>query len=337
MQRINYFKNLLSHRTIIHCCLWLFFFLAILIPVDMYNSFAYATRIAGAVVLPLIPAVYINFYLLEKYFNRKKYLQYILWLIILAVMGGILAQYTVLITIPLKEGDNFVTFFNPLFLIVLTGGARYYQRGIKLQLQLHEAQAKQLKAELDLLKYQVNPHFFFNTLNNLFAMARKENDQATATGIAKLSLIMRYMIYDGTCEKIEISKEIEQIKNFVELQRLRFSADDDIIITLNLEGCFEHKMITPMLLIPFVENAFKHGISLKSASPIAVNLRMQEEQLFFSVKNNINRMRQTKDDQNSGIGLANVKRRLELLYPQAHQLNIKDDDNTFEVSLVLTL
>jgi two-component system LytT family sensor kinase len=335
-QHIN-IQTVPTHRIAIHSYLWLSFFLAILIPVSIYTSFTYAFKVAFAVVFPLIPPVYINFFLLEKYFSRKLYLTYTLWFIVLAVCSGALAQVMVTITVPLEEGDNFVTAVDPLFLIILTGGARYYLRGTKLQLQLHEAQAKQLKAELDLLKHQVNPHFFFNTLNNLFAMARRQKDQATARGIAKLSHIMRYIIYDGVVEKIEITKEIEQIKNFIELQRLRFSTDDDIKITFDMEGNLNHKMITPMLLIPFVENAFKHGISLKMSSPIRISLRLHEDRLFFSVKNNINRMRQNRDDQNSGIGLANVKRRLQLLYPKTHKLEIVDDGEKFAISLILQL
>jgi two-component system LytT family sensor kinase len=330
-------KMVLTHRIAIHSYLWLLLILSILIPVNIFNSFAYAIRIAAAVVLPLLPPVYLNFFLLDRYFNRKKYFSYSIWFTALAVFSGVLAQYMVNLIVPLKEGDNFVACFNPLFLLILTGGARYYLRGIKLQLQLHEAQAKQLKAELDLLKYQVNPHFFFNTLNNLFAMARRQKDQSTARGIAKLSHMMRYIIYDARVEKIEITKEIEQIKNFIELQRLRFLPEDDIQIDFNLEGTFNHKMITPMLLIPFVENAFKHGISLKNISPVEINLRLQKERLFFSVKNNINRMRHDRDDQNSGIGLSNVKRRLELLYPQAHELKIIDSSKKFEVLLILEL
>jgi two-component sensor histidine kinase len=337
MQQKIEIKTVLTNRLAIHSYLWLSFFLAILIPVNVYTSFTYAFKVAFAVVFPLVPPVYINFILLDKYFNRKKYLKYALWFTMLAVISGALAQCMVTVSIPLNEGDNFVAFLDPLFLIILTGGARYYQHGLKLQLQLHEAQARQLKAELDLLKHQVNPHFFFNTLNNLFAMARRQKDQATARGIAKLSHIMRYIIYDGVVEKIEITKEIEQIKNFIDLQRLRFSADDDIKITFNLEGNFNHKMITPMLLIPFVENAFKHGISLKKTSPVEINLRLQEERLFFSISNNINRLRHNRDDQNSGIGLANVKRRLQLLYPQAHELKIVGNGEKFEVSLILHL
>jgi LytS/YehU family sensor histidine kinase len=329
--------SLFTKRITINAYYWLILFLAIFIPVYYFNSLDFALRIACVCISPLIPAVYINFLLLDKYFIHKKYFKYILWFILLVLISGIIAQGSVYLVIPLKEEDTFVTFFNPLFLIIFTSGARYYWHGIKLQMKLHEAQAKQYKAELDLLKYQVNPHFFFNTLNNLFAMARKQQDQSTAKGIAKLSHIMRYLIYDSNVEKIEIAKEIEQINNFIELQKLRFNNEDNINISFNIEGEISGQKIIPMLLIPFVENTFKHGISLVKESPIEINLKINNSELYFKVKNSINKRRRDRDDQNSGIGLTNVKRRLELLYPEAHELKIENDGEKFEVDLRIVL
>jgi len=314
---------------------WLVIFLAIFIPVSYFNSFSFAFKISCVCVFPLVLPVYLNFFLLDKFFIKKKYLKYTLWFVLLVFTSGAVAQASVYLVIPLEEGDSFVTFFNPLFLIVFTSGARYYWRGIKMQMKLHEAQAKQYKAELDLLKYQVNPHFFFNTLNNLFALARKQKDQSTAKGIAKLSHIMRYMIYESNVEKIEISKEIEQITNFMELQKLRFAKEDNIKISFNVNGQLSNKKIVPMLLIPFVENAFKHGTSLVNKSEIEIDLCGEENEVNFTVKNYINQRQKDRDDQNSGIGLSNVRRRLELLYPDSHELKINNVGEKFEVSLKL--
>ncbi len=329
-------KQILKHRFAINFYYWLVFFLILFFSILYFSSAGYAFRASFGVVFPLIFPVYLHFLLLDKYFKQRRYLKYALLLILLIVASGAFAQYLINILLPSEE-DVVVTFLNPLVIILITSGARYYRQGFKLQLQLHEAQAKQYKAELDLLKYQINPHFFFNTLNNLFSMARKQKDQSTAKGIAKLSHLMRYMIYDCSVEKINLAKEIEQINNLIELQKLRFFQEDDIEIKFNINGQPKNHRIIPMLLIPFVENAFKHGISLKKKSVIDINLSFNENQLLFSVKNNINRFRHDRDDQNSGVGLANVKRRLELLYPKTHFLKIENNNETFEVVLKLKL
>lgn len=330
-------KQIFKHHLAINLFYWLLFSLVIFIPVSVFNTNKFAFLVSIGVVLPCIIPVYINFYLLDKYLIKRKYFKYSFWLIILVTISGAFAQFIIYLLVPMGKGDVFATFGNPLIIIIITSGVRYYWRGVKLQLQLHEAQAKQYKAELDLLKYQVNPHFFFNTLNNLFSMARKQKDQSTAKGIAKLSHLMRYMIYDCSVEKINLTKEIEQINNLIELQKLRFSQEDDIEIKFNINRHPENQEIIPMLLIPFVENAFKHGISLKKKSAIDINLSVNENQLLFSVKNNINRLRHDRNDQNSGVGLANVKRRLELLYPETHFLQIKNNSESFEVILKLKL
>ncbi|MBU0474079.1 MAG: histidine kinase [Bacteroidetes bacterium] len=232
---------------------------------------------------------------------------------------------------------NMIAFLNPLLLMIITSGARSYYRGIKLQLQLQEVQTKQYQAELDLLRFQINPHFFFNTLNNLFSMARKQKDESTSKGIAKLSHIMRYIIYDCNVDKIELEKEIDMINNFIELQKLRFSDEDDIKINFGIVGELQNQEIAPMLLVPFVENAFKHGISLKNMSPINIKLKIETETLIFSVRNNVNKLRYNRENEHSGIGLQNVKRRLELLYPNKHELLIENIDDKFDINLKIDL
>jgi LytS/YehU family sensor histidine kinase len=222
-----------------------------------------------------------------------------------------------------------------LLLIIISTGFKLGIKGIKQELRYREIKEQQVKTELDLLKAQIHPHFLFNTLNNLFSMARKNKDDPTAEGIAKLSHLLRYMIYDSKVEKIILKKEVEQINSFIELQKFRFEKDDDIKIDFNIDGDIEKAKIAPMLLIPFVENAFKHSISLQNPTIIEINLLIKNNDLHFSVKNSIYSKKQKQENAESGIGLINIKRRLELLYPDLHELKIKEDENFFQIDLKL--
>ena len=193
----------MKHKIAEHTYYWLIFYSVVFFPVVYFNPINFALRVASISILPLIPPVYINFYLLEKYFKKKEYVRYFLSFLALIVIGGILNQYLTDLIIWEAEG-GFKTFADPVIVVIVTTGIRYYREGLRLEVQLHEAQAKQYKAELDLLKYQLNPHFFFNTLNNLFSMARKLKDKSVAEGIAKLSHLMRYILYDCNVEKINL-------------------------------------------------------------------------------------------------------------------------------------
>jgi LytS/YehU family sensor histidine kinase len=165
-------------------------------------------------------------------------------------------------------------------------------------------------------------------------MARKQ-EKATADGIARLSHLMRYMIHDSKMEKISLDKEIDKVQRLIELQKLRFSDEDKIDIDFKIEGGTRNVLIPPMLMIPFVENAFKHGISLKEPSFIHIHLKAEQEILQLSIRNSCHDIPVRKNEFNSGIGLQNVKRRLELLYPNSHELSTRKAGDVYEVTLVL--
>jgi len=330
IQYINY------RKVLYHTLGWITFILVVFVPLQIFNPLNFSIRITFGVIFPVILPVYIHFFLLDFYFDKKKYLTYSVLTFLIVVLSSIFAQWFIEY-MWMSEQMNMIAFLNPLLLMIITSGARSYYRGIKLQLQLQEVQTKQYQAELDLLRFQINPHFFFNTLNNLFSMARKQKDESTSKGIAKLSHIMRYIIYDCNVDKIELEKEIDMINNFIELQKLRFSDEDDIKINFGIVGELQNQEIAPMLLVPFVENAFKHGISLKNMSPINIKLKIETETLIFSVRNNVNKLRYNRENEHSGIGLQNVKRRLELLYPNKHELLIENIDDKFDINLKIDL
>lgn len=198
-------------------------------------------------------------------------------------------------------------------------------------------QDENLRAELDFLKAQVNPHFLFNVLNMAYSSATKSDDQATAEIIAELASLMRYMLYESNVPKIHVEKEIEYIESYMELQKKRLSTESlpSIIFEKEIIGS-AYYTIAPMLLIPFVENAFKHGIRMGKETYIQVKLQIKEGLLTFSVKNSINRKR-ASTDKIGGIGLTNVKKRLELLYPTKYDLVIDHDAEQFSVLLKINL
>src|SRR5918993_194523 len=191
-----------------------------------------------------------------------------------------------------------------------------------------------LKTELSLLRSQVSPHFMFNVLNNMVALARSNSDQLEPS-LIKLSSLMRYMLYETGEEKVSLEKETEYLQSYIDLQRQRFGKK--VIINVNLCPGDRPYEIEPMLLIPFVENAFKHGTGLIEQASIDIHLKSEQETLYFTVSNKYNPNSTEIKDKASGIGLANVQRRLELLYHHEHTLLISKNDDRFTVSLKINL
>jgi two-component system LytT family sensor kinase len=203
----------------------------------------------------------------------------------------------------------------------------------KIRLQL---EAVQLDTEIKFLKSQVNPHFLFNTLNNLFSMAQGKGNDDLADGISKLSGMMRYMIYESNDDSVPLKKEIEYLENCIVLNKLRY-ADDEVKVIFDYPDNTEGVFVAPMLFIPFVENAFKHGVSIGQSSQIDISISLTRKQLNFSCQNvNYNFIKKMENEK-SGIGLENVKRRLELVYPGKCELFIQDNDDKYIVKLAIDL
>lgn len=193
-------------------------------------------------------------------------------------------------------------------------------------------------ANLGFLKSQINPHFLFNALNTLYGTALQEKAERTGEGIQKLGDMMRFMLHENMQDKISLIRDIDYLNNYIELQKLRTSTTVDINIKTEIEEQLMDLKISPMLLIPFVENAFKHGISLQSPSHIKVTLQTKANMLYFDVNNSIHLKADGDPEKiNSGIGLENVKQRLSLLYPKKHELIIRESAKEFFVHLTLNL
>jgi two-component system, LytTR family, sensor kinase len=191
---------------------------------------------------------------------------------------------------------------------------------------------QQQASELALMRAQVNPHFLFNTLNNIYSLVYRKSDDAPEA-VMKLSSIMRYMLYDSASPKVPLEKELEYLKSYIELQNLRTKHPD--FVSLQIQGNIEGQTIAPMLLISFVENAFKH--SSKSHRPgILIHLSTLNGKISFEVINYLKNTTSADDELASGIGLGTIRRRLELIYPDKHKLQICREAETFRINLEIT-
>lgn len=193
-------------------------------------------------------------------------------------------------------------------------------------------------ANLDFLRSQINPHFLFNALNTLYGTALQENADRTGEGIQRLGDMMRFMLQENMHEKILLTREIDYLNNYISLQKLRTQTSPDIVIDVQIEDHILGLQIAPMLLIPFIENAFKHGISLRERSHIKITLQTKENTLYFDVHNSIHtRADNDPEKGKSGIGLLNVKQRLKLLYNNKHELIVRENATEFFIHLTLQL
>lgn len=203
-----------------------------------------------------------------------------------------------------------------------------FQRKEKVQIE-----REKMSAELSFLKSQVNPHFLFNSLNSIYALSEQKSAK-TSEAILLLSNLMRYMLYGSNNGKTEISKEIDCIESYIQLQRLRISSRESIIILVNIKGRELNVLVEPLILIPFIENAFKHGVSYHQRSEVLIDLDVTQEVISLDVKNTKKiSVAEGSPVTDSGIGLINIRRRLDLLYPSRHTLRIEDGKEYFSINL----
>ncbi|MDF2932744.1 MAG: hypothetical protein K0R36_2075 [Chryseobacterium sp.] len=232
-------------------------------------------------------------------------------------------------------------FFCVFLIVFVTPGSwlLYNQRGKQIrQLKYLETRVTKSDADLKFLRSQINPHFLFNALNTLYGVALMEKSDNTADGIQKLGDMMRFMLHENNQEIIPLEKEVTYLQNYIEFQKLRTRSSSDIVIShdLDIDEC--EKLIAPMLLVPFVENAFKHGISSLRKSWVTASLECNETTIVFKVNNSMHPQQEFDHDKHqSGIGLENVRQRLRLIYPGNHVLEIRSDNVEFSVTLTINL
>lgn len=271
--------------------------------------------------------------LIPKLLYAQKYILYLLFqigLFCLIMLNGKLFFLILNINTPfvfLKASSHNITPFLFISLASIVFKLIWDKR------QVEERQKENTKTELSFLRSQISPHFLFNVLNNIVAMVRLKSDELEDT-VVKLSTLLQYMLYETDEEKVLLRNEIEYLESYIDLQSQRFG--NKIQINKTIEVKDNYQTIEPMLLIPFVENAFKHGYGLIKNPVIDISLKTENNILLFEVKNKFNKADNQKD-KTSGIGLVNVKRRLELLYADQYQLDINQEEGWFDVKLKLIL
>ena len=220
-----------------------------------------------------------------------------------------------------------------VFFLVFTVSTcmKVIQQWLNTEKRSQEMENEKLVTELSFLKSQINPHFLFNTLNNIYSLAVVKSD-ATAGAVLKLSSIMRYVMNETKQNLVSLDKEIKFLNDYLELQKVRLT--DKVKVTFEINGDVDQKQIAPLILIPFVENAFKYGISTKHNSEILIKLDVTNEAVNFFISNAIVAIEREKIE-NNGIGLTNSRRRLELLYPGTHDLKVVEENKIFTVQLKL--
>lgn len=218
-----------------------------------------------------------------------------------------------------------------LFLLIFTVGTciSVIQRWLQTEQNRKETENEKLNTELSFLKSQVNPHFFFNTLNNIYSLAVVRSEK-TAPAVMKLSSIMRYILTETQRDLVPLQNEVDFTNNFIDLQKVRLT--DKVTLDFSTEGSVDNLLVAPLLFIPFVENAFKYGVSTKEASTISIKIRTEGNTIHFSAVNYIVPSENNLTE-NTGIGINNVKRRLELMYPDKHKLSSFEKDNYYHVYL----
>lgn len=220
-----------------------------------------------------------------------------------------------------------------VILILMCGmnlGVKLYFKSRNDQKKLKQLENENLQQQLEYLKYQINPHFFMNTLNNIHALVDIDPEKAKDT-ILELSRMMRFILYEGDKKGVPLSKEFEFIRTYIHLMRLRYT--DKVKVTINMPKILVDKQIPPLMLITFIENAFKHGISYQHESFIDIKVEISDK-LLFSCRNS---KAEKANEEKGGVGLTNVKKRLNLLYDNNYTLNIKDETDVYSVELTIPL
>jgi len=305
------------------------------------------TSTAGSLILTAIidiaAAYFTVYYLLPHFLFKKKYVLFGLLFILsagIAIIGQRALMYYISYPLFYPEWvdeagsfwkiNPFYSLLNIYTVVGLFASIKLVKYWFENQQMKSELENKNKTSELALLRTQLNPHFLFNTLNNIDALILT-NPEKASDAIIKLSDIMRFMLYDTNTDVVLLDKEINYLKSYIALQQMRYK--DPKFVKFTNEGNCNGKTIAPMLFIPFVENAFKHGTKNVKSPGIEIYLSCKEDSVNFDVINHFDGTQEINKDKTPGIGLANTKRRLELLYPGKHELRITKDNGFYTSSL----
>lgn len=338
----------LTRRPYYHAGGWLVFLLILVLSDLKTTNYSISEVITSQTIniVFFIIAVYVNLIaLFPSYLKRGKYWQYLLLLLGLSLMITplkLVVKYMVFSNnAPMVEdilGNMNFYFFTTFFVAGCSTVGKIMVDWITQNRKRVTMENQSMQSELRFLKSQINPHFLFNTLNSLYALTLKKDDKAPDI-VIKLSEMMRYMLYECNEPRVPLRKEINYLQNYLDLERLR--QRKGINITLDVSGNVSDQMVAPLLLIPFLENSFKHGVNANIKDGfVRAHLRVEDRAIHFELENSKGSVMPTQVHGNrpsGGIGLVNVRRRLELLYPGAHELAVRETPSTYTIMLDLDL
>lgn len=326
----------MKNNILYHIGLWVFFW-AMPILLGQYmnsteqNTIPFQTIFQNLVTLICTSTCisYINYYSLTTYFNKQKYLTHTVVMCIVWALGTLIF-YQFLVPLPgdppFARGRHIA---GSMATVILSTLFWFAQKGYIKELEFKEAKAKRVEAEMSLLKMQIQPHFLFNTLNNLYAVNLKTPAKANEM-ILQLADLLRYQLELTKQEKINLSEEIKLTQNYVALEKIRLHNCE---VLVELDGDFQGFQITPLLFLPLIENAFKYSADI-DRQRIHIHFDMQDNKLVFECHNTIGKQIRVVSNK---MGLENVRKRLEILYPEKHDLRIQKLDNNFIITLILWL
>ncbi|UCG51103.1 MAG: histidine kinase [Candidatus Latescibacterota bacterium] len=319
-----------KNRIVLHVGLWLVVWVAFYLMVQFDEGHAEAVQITMPIILAGPLPVYVHFVALARLFERRRYLAYVISLIAIVAVSSLWAEFVHSLVV--NDPDSHT---NGLGLAVMyltfSTGFRYFSRGMSQQYRLQETEFKQLQTEMALLRSRVDPHFMMNTLNNLYALSL-DRDPRLPDLILKLSELMRYLLDTSKQKSVPLVDEIRFVKNYVEFEKLRLNEGADV--RLRVEGESGSRQVAPMLMIPLVENCFKHGLrggGEGNSAHIHIDIDVSDERIRFAAEND----KAMQAASTYGMGLEILERRLALLYPDRYQLSISDDGGTYKVEMIL--
>lgn len=346
-EKFNISKILIENRWVWHCCFWIFY--ALYVFRNYYITVLdYRDRLSFMLTADLIFVVFVytTLFLYRQLVKRKKYFLFLftgalLWLSFVVLRSFLLK--TMMHSKPDIANSqiediivgSLTTYYLFYMLVVVF---KYLKDLFFIQYHQNQQQKLQMHFELENLKAQISPHFLFNTMNNFYGLA-VENSKILPDLMIRLSDLLRYSLYETKQEKVSLKDEIDYLKNYIELEKIRLESNLDLELNFNVENP-EKYQIAPLLLIVFIENAFKHARNIINEPVfIAINISVSEDGILnLSVKNNFNANAKNDFVTEKGIGLENAKKRLSVIYPEKnHHLNIGHDERFFNVELIINL
>ncbi len=328
---------------IFHILFWIGLYVAFIMmesnPVRVFTLIKEVVNVSFYMII-----VYFNlYYLIPNYLRERSGINYAIALVLTAIVLTPIKTLVFYLMFSDQPGAQsvFITkqgtiFFQLLFYGTVSTIFQIIMDWQKGSVEKIELQHKNTESELNFLKSQINPHFLFNTLNNLYALTLKKSDQAPEV-VLKLSEMMRYMLYECNEERVPLRKEVNYLENYLELEKLR--QKKNIKIDFLISGMIKDQKIAPLLFIPFLENSFKHGLNNQLGDGyVKILLKILEDEIHFSIDNSkVETAPKPTGKKSGGIGLVNVRRRLNLVYPNSHELSVKDSPTNYYVDLKIKL